>query len=228
MNIDPASLIGSYLPRWAAPFFSDLRWRGPERSERVAYLTFDDGPTAETPRLLDVLARYEAQATFFLLGKQVERFPSHARTIFEAGHAVGNHTFTHPDPWFNSTDSVLRELDHTTALLEDHLGERVGIARPPYGHVTRSMRRWAKQAHRQIVMWDVMPGDFVPWTSARAVARRTLQLIRPGSIIVLHDHPRAHDVALPALRMMLQRLTAEGWRFPVLQPSSSHSFEMEM
>jgi peptidoglycan/xylan/chitin deacetylase (PgdA/CDA1 family) len=217
MKPDLVSLIGTHLPRRMAPFFSDLRWRGSERSKRVAHLTFDDGPTAETPRLLEALARYEAQATFFLLGEQVKRFPEHARAIAETGHAVGNHTFAHPDPWLTSARRVESELDRTTTLLENQVGERVGWARPPYGHVTPSMRRWAKCERREIVMWDVMPGDFLPWTSPRAVARRVLQLIRPGSIIVLHDRPHLREVTLPALHAVLERLTAAGWRFRTLR-----------
>ena len=217
--LDVVNLLGTYLPRFAARFFPDACWRRiPARpADRPVYLTFDDGPTPEmTPVLLTLLERYDARGTFFLIGRNAERQPHLVRRIHAAGHQIGSHTYSHPDAWCTSSGKLLHELDRTSILLRRITGEPVSLMRPPYGHFTRPMQTWCLTHRQQLTMWDVMPGDFLRWTSSRRVARRVLALVRPGSIIVLHDNPDTKDVTLEALEIILRRLTAEGWRFPAL------------
>ena len=217
--LDVVNLLGTHLPRLAAPFFPDACWRrAPARpTDRLAYLTFDDGPTLEmTPALLAKLDRYNAQGTFFLIGHNAARHRHLVRHIDAAGHQIGNHTYSHSDAWRTSSNKLLLELDYTSALLREITGKPVLFMRPPYGHFTRPMRAWCLTHRQHLTMWDVMPGDFLRWTSSRRVAERVFDMIRPGSIIVLHDNPDTKDVTLEALETILRRLTAEGWRFPVL------------
>ena len=218
--LDVVNLLGTHLPRFAARFFPDASWRRvPTRptDRPAAYLTFDDGPTPEmTPALLTLLDQYDAYGTFFLIGRNAERHPHLVRHIHAAGHQIGNHTYSHPDAWRTASDELLGELSHTSALLREITGKPAPFMRPPYGHLTRSMRTWCLDHQQQMVMWDVMPGDFLRWTSSHRVAQRVFDMIRPGSIIVLHDKPGTKEITLKALEAILRRLTAEGWRFPAL------------
>ena len=206
-------LLGNRLPRAAAPLFPDLLWRG-DSSDRAVHLTFDDGPCPETTAAtLDLLARFDAPATFFFLGARARARPDLVRATAEAGHAVGQHTDTHLDAWRAPAEAVEEELTTATATLEALTGRPVRSMRPPYGRFTRSMRRWCRTNGQRIVMWDVMPGDFLPGASSADVARRTLALVRPGSVVVLHEGGRAADVTPSALGRILPRLLDEGYRF---------------
>src|SRR5690606_33031144 len=118
------NLLGTHVPRLARPLFSDLLWRVPT-TERVLFLTFDDGPSVHTPRLLETLAQYEAPALFFLLGKNVQQFPEMTCPMIEAGHTLGNHSFSHPDAWRSPWSEVRDELERTDVLLAEKQGRPV-------------------------------------------------------------------------------------------------------
>lgn len=208
-------LLGNVAPRTAAYLLPDLLWRRNDGS-RTLYLTFDDGPDESTPALLDLLARHEVPALFFLIGAHARRRPDLVRAIRDAGHAVGQHTDTHPDAWRTPAVTVAAEMDRATATLEDTLGQPVRWMRPPYGHVTFSMRAWCRARAQRIVMWDVMPGDFLSSATSEAIVRRVVGLSRPGSIIVLHEGGHARTVTPPALERILPYLPADGYRFAAL------------
>ena len=203
--------------RLLAPLAPALCTRGAAaRGERVAYLTFDDGPTPQmTGRLLDVLDRHEARATHFLVGARADRRPDLARALAEAGHTLGNHTWTHPDAWRTPARQIAAELDRTTRRLEGLARAPVRWMRPPYGHVTPALLRWCRTNDQRCAMWDVMPGDFLQAATQRHLVRFVSRTLRPGSLIVLHDNPIApHTPA--ALDDLLRAHTAEGWRFEAL------------
>jgi peptidoglycan/xylan/chitin deacetylase (PgdA/CDA1 family) len=197
-------------------FFPDLLWRV-DANARTAYLTFDDGPTTEVTRpLLDILEEYDARATHFLVGRHAEEHPDLVRALVDAGHRVGNHTYTHPDPWTLSEEALARELQRTTALLEDLVRAPIRALRPPYGHPTGFLREWCAAQNQRMVMWDVMPGDYLQTATAERVSSFVINHIRPGSVIVLHDNPICEDVTPQALDTILDTLTGEGWRFDAL------------
>ena len=197
-------------------FFPDMLWRV-DAQARTAYLTFDDGPTEElTDDLLDLLAQHNAQATHFLLGRNAETHPDRTRAIASAGHRIGNHTYTHVDPWSVPTEQLTTELMRTTRCLEDLTQTRIRALRPPYGHPTGDLRRWCAAQNQRMVMWDVMPGDYLQTATPHRIARFVIRHVRPGAVIVLHDNPICEDVTLPALEAILETLTAEGWTFHAL------------
>ena len=215
-RFDITHLIGTQVPRLLQGLYPDILWRVPTR-RRAAYLTFDDGPTPHlTGRLLDLLAQHGAKATFFLIGSQAERDPGLVQAMVEGGHTIGNHTYTHPDAWRTPHEHVLSELSRTSALLEDQTQTSVRWMRPPYGRFTQSMRSWALVRRQRLTMWDLMPGDYLPGSTAHKVEQRILSSIRPGSIIVLHDNAKAERVTPAALARLLPCLTADGWSFEAL------------
>jgi len=212
--------LATHVPRAAARFFPDLLWRV-HTDARTVYLTFDDGPTtALTLPLLELLDRFNARASFFLLGKHAALLPDAVREIAAAGHTIGNHTYTHPDAWLTPASHVVAELDRTTYTLEDLLGRPIRLMRPPYGRFTQSMRLWCQSRRQRMTMWDIMPGDFLPGIRQAKLERIMLSCVRPGSIIVLHDNPKARVAMPPALETVLRTLSADGWRFLPLHPQA--------
>ena len=214
--IDPVVAVGTLLPRISAPLFSDVLWRMPD-AERTAYLTFDDGPNPElTHRIADALERFDARGTFFLLGSKVERRPELVERLADSGHAIGNHTYSHPDPWRTAPETLVDELDRTNRILEDVIRAPVTWMRPPYGHLTRAQRRWCTERGRTLVMWDLAPGDYLNRVSQAHVEQHVARYLRGGSIVVLHDNRKAASVTPAALERLLERLTRDGWRFAEL------------
>ena len=178
------------------------------------YLTLDDGPrSGATPGILDALGRHDARATHFLLASSAERDPGLARAIVDAGHAVGNHGWEHMDAW--RSRGATENLERGRAWLEDALDRPVLDTRPPFGRLTPSIYRWASAGGHRLVLWDLMPGDYLASLSAAALARRFTRSARPGSIVVLHDGPHA-DRAISILDIAVPALRARGWQFPTL------------
>jgi peptidoglycan/xylan/chitin deacetylase (PgdA/CDA1 family) len=196
-------------------FFPDLLWRV-DAAAPTAYLTFDDGPTAACTRdLLDILSEYDAQATHFLVGRHAEQHPDLVRALVDEGHRVGNHTYSHPDPWTTPQAELADELERTTRILRDLAGP-VRALRPPYGHPTGFLRQWCAAQNQRMVMWDVMPGDYLQTATAERVSSFVINHVRPGSVVVLHDNPICEDVTPQALDTILDTLTGRGWTFDAL------------
>ena len=205
--------LATYGPRFFHSLLPEATWRG-DRSDRIAYFTFDDGPSpCVTEPILETLEQFNAQATFFMLGEKVRKAPDLVRTVADAGHAVGAHGFTHADPWRQRIEDLRLNFEKGCAAIEEVLDEHVRVIRPPYGHHRPGLSRWARRTQRTVVMWDVMPGDFLPGATAELVAAFVRNAIRPGSIIVLHDNPRFVPIARNALCRLLSELTEEGWQF---------------
>jgi peptidoglycan/xylan/chitin deacetylase (PgdA/CDA1 family) len=220
--LSPLSPIPPFLhnlPRLAAPLLPGVVARGPAHDADGAprlYLTFDDGPGDDHAALLDGLARHDARATFFFLGERAERRPEFVRAAAAAGHGVGAHGWSHADPWRMPRAALLADFARACAALEDPTGRPVRDVRPPYGHLTPALARWCRAGGRRIVLWDLMPGDFVASATPEAVALRIVRRARPGSVVVLHEGGMVGPVARAALDRTLPDLRARGWRFVAL------------
>lgn len=214
-------LRDTFLPRALARVWPGALWRGPQRDAEgrpLLYLTVDDGPDpAGTPQWLDVLDRHDARALVFLSGPAVAAHPALARAVRAVGHRVGTHGGPHVSAWRTPPGRFLDGVDRAARELEAVLGERVADVRPPYGRVTPGLVRWARTTGRRVVLWDLLPGDYLPSVAPAELADRLVRWARPGSVAVLHDGAAAAR-ATAALDAALPRLAAAGWRFPALPP----------
>jgi peptidoglycan/xylan/chitin deacetylase (PgdA/CDA1 family) len=160
---------------------------GARQSSRQIALTYDDGPNdPHTLRLLEVLARHEARATFFVIGRYVRERPELVRQIVRAGHAVGNHTFTHPLLTFKSEREIRQELSQCSAALEDAIGQPSQLFRPPFGGRRPAVLRIARELGLEPVMWNITGYD---WNAppAAEIERKVARHIRGGDVVLLHD-----------------------------------------
>jgi peptidoglycan/xylan/chitin deacetylase (PgdA/CDA1 family) len=189
-------------------------WHGRRDTNAVA-LTFDDGPSPDTDRILDILAEHNLRATFFLIGRQVERFPQAARRIATEGHTVGNHSYTHPIYLYRSSRETYRQLQQAQEVIFGATGIRPEFARPPCGVRTPAYFSGARSLGLRTVQWDVAGFD---WKSnpPRIIARDVLRKVRAGSIILLHDgdSESKHDrrATAEALQFIITGLRSRGLR----------------
>lgn len=198
-------------------FYGDIYYQGSDSEKRVA-LTFDDGPNPlYTSQILDILERHDVEATFFLIGKNVEAYPAVAREIVERGHQIGNHSFTHPDLLKLNGEHISWEIDNTAKIIEQETGVRPTVFRPPHGFRDPVVMEKARQRNLQVVQWTVMARD---WKNpgAEVIADRIVGKIKNGSIILLHDGDglvpgadRSQTVA--ATELIIDRLQKLGYRF---------------
>lgn len=160
---------------------------GLPRGTRQLALTYDDGPNdPHTLRLLEVLARHNVRATFFLIGRYVEQRPDIVREIVKSGHVVGNHTFTHPPLIFKSAADVRKELSDCRSALHDAIGEHSNLFRPPFGARRPAVLRIARELGLEPIMWNVTGYDWNAPPSA-VIERKVTKQIRGGDVILLHD-----------------------------------------
>ena len=191
---------------------------GVTRGTRQIALTYDDGPNdPHTLRLLEILARQEVHATFFMIGRYVQQRPEIALEVIKAGHVVGNHTFTHPLLTLRSASEIRRELSNCRAALRDSVGEHSNLFRPPFGGRRPAVLHIAQQLGLEPVMWNVTGYD---WNAppAAQIERKVAKRIRGGDVILLHDGGHKHMGAdrsqtVLATDFLIKRYKAEGYRF---------------
>jgi len=195
------------------PTFTGL----PRGSKQIA-LTYDDGPNdPHTLRLLDVLARQDVHATFFLIGRYAQQRPDIAGEIVKAGHVVGNHTFTHPLLIFKSAAEIRQELSGCRSALQDAVGEHSNLFRPPFGGRRPAVLRIVREMELKPVMWNVTGYD---WNAppAEVIERKVAKQIRGGDVILLHDGGHKHMGAdraqtVLATEQLIKRRKSEGYEF---------------
>ncbi len=160
---------------------------GMGRGSKQIALTYDDGPNdPHTLRLLEVLARHDVRATFFMIGRYVRQRPDLAQEVARAGHVIGNHTMTHPLLIFESAARTRTELVECRAALTDAVGEHSNLFRPPFGGRRPATLRIARELGLETIMWNVTGYD---WNASPAgrVEQKVMGQMRGGDVILLHD-----------------------------------------
>ncbi|HKH99837.1 MAG TPA: polysaccharide deacetylase family protein [Candidatus Sulfotelmatobacter sp.] len=191
---------------------------GLARGTKQLALTYDDGPNdPHTLRLLEVLAKHQVHATFFLIGRYVSQRPGIARDLVKAGHIVGNHTTTHPLLTLLSEAHIRRELSGCRVALQETVGEHSSLFRPPYGGRRPAVLRIARELGFEPVMWNVTGYD---WTAppAAEIERKVTSQIRGGDVILLHDGGHRQigvdrSQTVLATDHLITRYKSEGYEF---------------
>ena len=188
-------------PKFIRKMFPDVVWQ--IEDERGVYLTFDDGPTPGiTEWILATLRRYDAKATFFVLGKNVEMYPDLYAKILADGHRVGNHTYSHQKGWRMSLERYLEDINFAAGIVQSRL------FRPPYARITPSQMRMVSQRYK-IVMWSVISRDYNPKITGERCLNGVLPHVKPGAIILFHDSEKSFanmSYALPKTLAYIEKL----------------------
>ncbi len=219
------ALVGLYVYAWSIPtlqLFAPAILRGPAEGNRIA-LTFDDGPCpGQTEQILDILRHQDVKATFFVCGRNVERSPQLLRRVRAEGHAVGNHGYSHPLPYFRSRNFFAREIDLTQEAIEKVTGERPKFFRPPFGARWLGLQPVLKQRSLRLVNWSDTGYDWK--LDTEGIVNETLKTLGPGSIILLHDGRRAdppetvdRSATVTALPAILAGAVKAGFTFVSLE-----------
>lgn len=203
--------------QWYGPTFTRLG-----RDTKQLALTYDDGPNdPHTLRLLEVLARHDVRATFFLIGRYVRQRADIVREIAEAGHAIGNHTFTHPLLTLKSGSDIRNQLMDCRSALQDAIGEHSNLFRPPFGGRRPAVLRIARELGLEPVMWNVTGYD---WSAppAEVIERKVSRRIRGGDVILLHDggHKQMgadRSQTVLATDHLITRYKLEGYQFVTIE-----------
>ncbi len=178
-----------------------------ETGVKKVALTFDDGPDPKvTLQILETLKKYDAKATFFMLGSRVEYYPDIAKNVADAGHQLANHTWTHPDLTKAGAEKVRNEINRTSSIIEEVTGKKATAFRPPYGAVNQSVR---SQTDLPVVLWDV---DTLDWKhrDSNQLLTNVKSHTKAGSTILMHD---IHQSTADGLDGVLAYLQSEGYTF---------------
>ncbi len=182
--------------------------------EKKIYLTFDDGPTPDvTDFVLEQLEKHNAEATFFCIGEQVKELPTTYENILSAGHAVGNHSFSHPNGWKTDNESYLRDVQKATEFIDSHL------FRPPYGRIKKFQLFNlinGKRFQFKPIMWHVLSADFDTNISPEQCYLNVIKNTDNGSLVVFHDSEKAFPNMKIALPKVLSYYSEKGFRFEKL------------
>ena len=185
----------------------------PTVANKTIALTFDDGPGPYTEKLLDILDKYDAKATFFLIGSKVSGQASVVRSIQARGHQLGNHSWSHPELPKLSVDQIAGEIDRTNEAIRQATGVKPSILRPPYGAVNGVVLEQLRLRNMSSILWSVDTRDWADRNS-QIVCSRAVAGARPGAVILMHD---IHQTSVNAVPCILSSLKQQGYSFVTIQ-----------
>lgn len=198
-------------PTWLKKLYPSLIWNFKSDKKKV-WLTFDDGPTDKlTQWILDCLDQFNARATFFCVGENLIKHPNLTNQMVEKGHVVANHSHNHLNGWKTDVESYVENVNKCQL----HLPVKNNLYRPPYGKITRNQIKQLKALKKDIIMWDVLSGDFDLNLSPEACFEASVRYTSPGSIIVFHDNIKAENRLKFTLPRYLEYLSMKNYTFEV-------------
>lgn len=182
--------------------------------EKVVALTFDDGPWPDTLPVLDILKRNNIKATFFWVGRHLQKYPHIARKVVAEGHAVGNHTWNHRyEPVDEST--AAKEIGSTAALIYKITGVSTSLFRPPGGYLDNGFAAWAQKQKMAVAMWSTDTQES-SYPSSEQIVSTVLDDIQSGSVVLMHDGGGEHSATVRALPQIIAELKKRGYKFVTL------------
>jgi len=211
-------LVPVKIPSFIKRIFPDYVWDY-SSSGKVLYLTFDDGPTPEiTPWVLNLLQQYNAKATFFCIGDNIEKHPEIFKQVLAGGHTIGNHTQNHLRGWKTSTKryikNTLKAQEAITANTPHPL--KPLLFRPPYGQITPNQGKTLLNLGYKIIMWSVITFDWEDYLSEEQCLNNALNNTTNGNIIVFHDSIKASRNMTYALPEVLKHFSGLGYTFKAI------------
>ena len=186
-----------------------------ETDDKVVALTFDDGPTKRyTAEILALLAQQQVKATFFITGKESEQNPDEVRLLYQAGHQLGNHSYSHPRMILMSPAAVASEIEYTDAAIRAAGYKDEILFRTPSGKKLFVLPWYLAQQQRKTIMWDLEPEtDPTLAADAQAMANYVIEHTRPGSIVLMHLMYQSRRSSREALPLIIRGLKQKGYRF---------------
>ncbi|MET3320382.1 UNVERIFIED_ORG: chitin deacetylase [Peribacillus simplex] len=182
-----------------------------ETNQKVVALTFDDGPSKNVNQILPLLDKYNVKATFFLIGNEIERYPEEAKKIVEAGHQIGNHTYSHKRMVFKSSSYIKKEIEKTDKLIQNFGYKGEIDVRPPNGKKLVGLPYYLNKNDRDTITWNIEPDSY--YTSAADKVNYVKDHIKPGSIILMHPMYDGTGKELQAIEGVVKLLSNEGYTF---------------
>lgn len=195
-------------------FYPSLLWQMPKTDEKSIYLTFDDGPhPLITPKVLEILKKFNAKATFFCIGNNVKKYPETFNLLKEEGHVAGCHTFNHENGWNTETDDYINSVQDANMLIHSDL------FRPPHGWIKRAQIKKLKTLNPRlkIVAWTVIAYDWDHALSYEDVYQNVIRNAGDGAIVAFHDSVKAYNNMISALPRVLEYYTNKGYVFKSIE-----------
>jgi len=226
MNLTPVK-----TPLVVQKLFSQYTWEIASDTKDI-YLTFDDGPTPEiTNWVLDLLKQYDAKATFFCIGKNIEIHPEIFQDIMHDGHTIGNHTYNHIKGWKSSVIDYVENVDKAQRIIHSQIPNSKlqsseienpqftisNLFRPPYGQITPKQGSELIKLGYKVIMWSVLSIDWDDFVSRKICLNNVITKADSGSIIVFHDSIKASKNMQYALPKVLDYFSKKGYTFKSLQ-----------
>ena len=182
-----------------------------ETNQKLVALTFDDGPTKNVSQILPLLDKYNAKATFFLIGEEIEKHPEEAKKIVDAGHQIGNHTYSHNRMVFKTPSYIKEEIQKTDQLIQKAGFKGEIDFRPPNGKKLVGLPYYLNKHNRDTITWNIEPDSY--YTNASDKVNYVTENIKPGSIILMHPMYDDTGNEIQAIEGVLQALSNEGYTF---------------
>jgi len=198
------TIIGSFHIRWN--YFLKAKHHNYQVSDAVIAITFDDGIHPEfTPKVLKLLKKYDAKATFFLIGNQLESQQEILKDIIQQGHTLGNHTYSHSNNFgFLKTEEVISELQHTYAIVEKMVGLKMNLYRPAFGVTNPRINKAVQSLNLMTIGWSIRSLDTTK-ISKEKILHRVTKNIKKGDVILLHDTSQKTVEVLEQLLVFLEK-----------------------